>query len=62
MENRALTKVEDNGKRPLIQDIIESNTEDRKTKKPILAKEPILKIVELPTPNIRVAKDKSDNT
>ena len=51
--------VDDRGKRPTGKEIIESNASDRKAKNPKLVKDPFLKVVEYPTPNIIVAKGKT---
>lgn len=51
--------VDDRGKRPVGKEIIESNASDRKAKNPKLVKDPFLKVVEYPTPNMIVAKGKT---
>ena len=50
--------VDDRRKRPMGQEIIESIASDRKAKNPKLVKDPFLKVVEYPTPNMIVAKGK----
>ena len=62
IESTTLTKVEENAKGPLEQDFAQGSTKRKMAKKPKLAKEPILLIVEHPTPNIMVVKGKSVNT
>ena len=62
IESTTLTKVEEKGKIPLEHDFAQGSTERKEAKNPKLAKEPILQIVEHPTPNIMVVKGKLVNT
>jgi hypothetical protein len=54
--------VDDRGKRPIGQNIIESIASDRKAKNPKLVKETFLQVVEYRTPNMIVAKGKTIDT
>ena len=58
LKSTTLTKVEEKGKIPLEQDIAQGSIEKKNAKKPKLAKESILHIVQHPTSKITVAKGK----